>query len=80
MIKVVMKDGFIWDNSQLLEICADIIEAFEDFLDERGIVIENEEKEENEGPSNIYGSDFGELEFAVENILRTYGLVEEVEA
>lgn len=79
MIKVQKKDGFIYDNRQLIEFCVDVIEAFEDFLDERGIVIENDEKAESEGPCNIYGTDFGELENAVTSILYSYGLVEEVE-
>lgn len=79
MIKVQKKDGFIYDNRQLLGFCVDVIEAFEDFLDERGIVIENDEKAESEGPSNIYGTDFFELESAVTSVLYSYGLVEEVE-
>lgn len=79
MITVQKKNGQLYDNGQLLEICAGIIEAFEDFLDERGIVIENDEKAESDGACNIYGTDFGELENAVEAILYGYGLVEEVE-
>lgn len=67
------------DDRQLIEICMDIIEAFEDFLDERGIVLENEDKEEDEDASNIYGMDYAELEEAVGNILYAYNLVEEVE-
>ena len=68
------------DFRQLMEISCDIIEAFEDFLDKRGIVIENDEKlQEPEDASNIYGSDYGELETAIGDILYAYGLVEEVE-
>lgn len=66
------------DDHQLVEICMDIIEAFEDFLDERGIVLENEDKEEDEDASNIYGMDYAELEEAVSRILYAYNLVEEV--
>lgn len=47
----------------------DIIELFEDFLDERGIKIENPEKEESENPSTIYGTDFGELFEGIKDIL-----------
>ena len=79
MITVQMRDGSIYDNSKLLEFCVDVIEAFEDFLDERGIVIENDEKAESEDACNIYGTDFGELENAVTEILYAFNLVEEVE-
>lgn len=79
MITVQKRNGQIFDNSKLIEICVDIIEAFEDFLDERGIVIENDEKAESDGACNIYGTDFGELENAVTEILYWYNLVEEVE-
>ena len=63
------------DYSQLLETEAEIIEVFEDFLDRRGIVIENDEKLESEGPSIIYGSDFGELQDQIEAILYGRGCV-----
>ena len=64
------------DNRQLIETETDIIEAFEDFLEKRGITIENPEKEEDpEGASNIYGSDFGELQDAIEYILYSRGCV-----
>lgn len=64
------------DPSELMEICMDIIEAFEDFLDKRGIVIENDEKKEDADASNIYGMDYAELEESVSDILDSYGLVE----
>lgn len=68
----------IYENSnrEILEFCCDIIETFEDFLEARGIVIENEEKEQDpEGACNIYGTDYGELESGIEDILYHYGLV-----
>ena len=49
----------------------DIIELFEDFLDDRGIKIENPEKEESENPSTIYGTDFGELFEGIKDILKS---------
>lgn len=70
-----------YDYSELKEFCCEIIETFEDFLDERGIVIVNDEKlEDPEGASNIYGTDYGELEEQISFILYSYGLVEEVGA
>lgn len=58
-----------------LEVLTDIIEAFEDFLDDKGIVINNPEKEQSDTASNIYGTDFGELSDSVEAVLIRYGLM-----
>ena len=64
------------DNRQLLETECDIIEAFEDFLERRGITIDNPEKEEvGEDASLIYGSDYGELQDKIEAILYSAGCV-----
>lgn len=64
------------DTSQLIHTETAIIEAFEDFLERRGINIENPEKEEDpEGASLIYGSDFGELQDEIEAILYSAGCV-----
>lgn len=78
MITVKKKGGLLYDNSELLEFCCGIIEIFEEFLDERGIVIENDEKEQDpDGACNIYGTDYGELEKSIEEFLYHYGMVEE---
>lgn len=67
------------DTRQLLETECSIIEAFEDFLERRGIIIENPEKDEDpEGASNIYGSDYGELQDNIEAILYSRGCVLQV--
>lgn len=65
------------DDSMLVEFCMDIIECFEDFLDRRGIVLENEDKEEDEDASNIYGMDYAELEEGISDIMYKWDLVEE---
>lgn len=65
------------DDSMLVEFCMDIIECFEDFLDRRGIVLENEDKEEDEDASNIYGMDYAELEEGISGIMYKWNLVEE---
>lgn len=65
------------DDHQLMAFCMDIIECFEDFLDRRGIVLENEDKEEDEDASNIYGMDYAELEDGVTEILYKWDLVTE---
>jgi hypothetical protein len=58
------------------EITRDIIELFEDFLEEKGIVIENDEKLEDEDASNIYGTDYGYLQSGIEEILAWYEIID----
>jgi hypothetical protein len=48
----------------------DLIEVFEQFLEDRGIIIENKEKGENEDASNIYGEDYYSLEDKLIEILK----------
>ena len=56
----------------------EIIELFEEFLEEKGIIIENEEKAEAiaDGDdceiANIYGTDYGFLQSGIEEILLNY--------
>lgn len=62
-------------GSERLELLCAIIEAFEEFLDEKGIVIENEEKKQSPDPSNIYGEDYFILESRIGNILEDWDLI-----
>ena len=68
------------DNVQ--EFICEIIEHFEDFLEEKGITIENLEKQEainnGEDPEsicNIYGSDYGWLQSEIEASLKFWELI-----
>ena len=64
------------DNSERLETICEFIEAFEDFLDEKGIVIPNDEKDQDpESASNIYGTDYGNLSDKIESLLIRYGVL-----
>lgn len=58
------------------EFTLDIVELFEDFLAEKGIIIENEEKLEDDDASNIYGTDYGYLESGIEEILINHGIID----
>lgn len=63
-------------NSERLETICDFIEAFEDFLDEKGIVIPNDEKDQDpDSASNIYGTDYGNLSDRIEHLLIRYGVL-----
>ena len=70
------------ENTKRMESLALIIETFEDFLDQRGIEIPNEDKdraiadgEDPESISNIYGCDYGDLSDALEDVLRRLGMM-----
>lgn len=53
------------------EFIGQLIDVFEDFLDEKGIVIENEEREgdEDEDEAIIYGSDYDEIADGIREII-----------
>lgn len=60
------------ENSKKLEFLNDIITVFENFLEDKGIEIENPDKEQSENPSNIYGVDYGDMESEIECVLRRW--------
>ena len=62
-------------NSDKMELIGCIIDAFEDFLDEKGIVIENPDHTDDDGEANIYGLDYDLLSDKIENILISGGLL-----
>lgn len=66
--------------TQLAEFKGQLIDIFEDFLDERGIVIPNSERDEDEDldpeeAANIYGSDYDELADKLMDTLERWGLL-----
>ena len=70
-------------ENEKLELFDDIIEIFEDFLNDRGITIQNDEKTEalyeTDDPdsiANIYGTDYGDLESSLEYILKKWKVIE----
>lgn len=67
-------------ENDVAELICQIIDGFEDFLDRRGIVIKNDEKDSDaedgcDGVANIYGSDYDELQTYIEDTLRQRGLI-----
>ena len=56
-------------NNSKNEFIGQIIDIFEDFLDFKGIEIENDEKEGDETEAIIYGSDYGILQTNIETML-----------
>ena len=61
-------------NSNRLELLGQIIDVFEDFLEEKGIDILNPEKEEDDSDNLaiLYGSDYDVLSDQIESLLRAW--------
>ena len=73
-------------KDDLPEFTGQIIDIFEDFLNDRNIVLDNPEKEEaikdGDDPdelANIFGSDYGELQTAIESTMINWKLAEAYE-
>lgn len=63
-------------REDLPELLGQIIDTFEDFLEEKGIDIPNDEKDENpDGAAIIYGTDYGLLQSQLEELLVGWGIV-----
>ena len=62
----------------LPEFAGQIIDIFEDFLEEKGILIENTERDEDAAyAAIIYGSDYGYLQDRIYDTLRNWKLAGE---
>ena len=69
-------------RNELPEFIGQIIDIFEDFLEEKGINIENDEKNDRDDPESaaiIYGTDYGQLQSDIESTLIGWGIVKEEE-
>jgi len=64
-----------YGSIESVNLVHDIIEMFEDFLDSKGIEIQNDEKSESENPAPLYGTDYGWFEDEISLILCKYGLM-----
>lgn len=56
-------------EASIEELAIDVIDIFEDFLDEKEIYIVNPEKVQSECPTNIYGTDYGKLSDQIEDAI-----------
>lgn len=64
------------NNIYKRELAANIIDIFEDWLDKKGVKIENEErdKDDPDNEANIWGSDFDELMDDISSLLFENGI------
>jgi len=63
-------------HEERLMMLGELVERFEDYLESKGIVIENLEKEQDECASNIYGTEYGDLTDELESVLVWWGLLD----
>lgn len=75
--RVVYDDEMPVELNDKMEFIGQIIDVFEDFLDEKKIAVPNEENAESESPANIYGTDYGVLQSGIEEILRNWHIIAE---
>ena len=55
------------------ELVGEIVDIFENFLDEKGISIENDEKDGyDDDEAIIYGSDYDEIADGIRNVLKSW--------
>ena len=76
-----MGDGFLKEG-EVQEFIGQIIDIFEDFLTDRKVTLNNPEIVAEieagvpaEGIALIYGSDYGDLQTALENMLGAWGVI-----
>lgn len=70
-------------NSDKLEFLGQIIDIFEDFLDEKGVKIDNPDRDRDAigdaacSDTNIYGCDYGYLSDRIESTMTNWGFFKE---
>ena len=70
-------------NSDKLEFIGQIIDIFEDFLDEKGVKIDNPDRDRDAivdascSKANIYGCDYGDLSDRIELTMTNWGFFKE---
>lgn len=70
-----MAKNCIQSESDLHEFIGQVIDIFEDFLEERDISIANDERYEDADAAIIYGSDYGELYDGIEDTLMAWRVI-----
>ena len=74
------------ERENMPEFIGQIIDTFEDFLEEKGVTLNNPEIDEAiadgqdpDGCAIIYGTDYGDLRDDLEDLLRNWGIIPEVQ-
>lgn len=75
--RVVYDDELPVAENDRMELIGQFIDVFEDFLDEKGVVIPNEDKEQSgDGAANIYGDDYDRLQGGIEDTLIAWHILQ----
>lgn len=61
-------------ESDLPEFVGQIIDIFEDFLEDRDIKLPNKDRDQDPDAAIIYGDDYGELQSDIESLLKNWKL------
>ena len=64
----------ITNNAEQMAFVGAIVDIFEDFLEEKAIVIPNDDHQGSEGEANIYGSDYDVISDELKKLFRNYGI------
>lgn len=59
-------------DAEMPEFVGQMIDIFEDFLDEKGVTIEHEECDEDIDTVNIYGSDYDKIADSIRATLASW--------
>lgn len=62
-------------NSERMELLGMLADVVEDWLDEKEIVVENDEKEQDPEAANIYGKDYDILINGFADVLQAWRLI-----
>ena len=62
-------------SEEISELTGQLIDIFEDFLEEKGISIPNPEREADDS-AILYGTDYGDIQTKIENILSHWEIIE----
>lgn len=57
-----------------LEFIGQIIDIFENFLEERGVTLPNDEREQDEYAAIIYGTDYSQLQTELIDTMWNWGI------
>lgn len=74
------------ERENMPEFIGQIIDTFEDFLEEKGVTLNNPEIDEaiadgqdSESCAIIYGTDYGDLQDGLESLFENWGIIQEVQ-
>lgn len=62
-------------NEDRLEFLGEIIDIFEDFLEEKGVMWENDERDECDDSAIFYGTEYAQVEDQLDSLMRGWNIL-----